>query len=130
MAHLSTIKLLRAWARWGIANNIDYPSMSPMFGERALKSPLYGIGHAPADVLEVEAIICGLEFPDRDALIQRYQRRKTWEQMAYRIGCEWRTAKKRTQCAEDEVHRRLTEKDCGYAGQMVNRAQALKTVTV
>lgn len=128
MAHLSTIKLLRAWARWGVANNIDYPSMSPMFGERALKSPLYGVGHAPADVLEVEGVICNLPFEDRVALIQRYQRKQTWEQIGERFGCDWRTAKKRTQMAEDEVHRNLTERSCGFVGAMVNKAQALKTV--
>lgn len=129
MAHISTIKLLRAWARWGIANNIDYPTMSPMFGERALKTPLFGIGHAPEDVLLVERVICSLCYEDRDALIQRYQRRKSWEQMAYRIGCDWRTAKRRTQQAEDEVHRKITEKACVDVGRMLNKAQDLKTVT-
>lgn len=100
-----------------------------MFGERALKTPLFGPGYAPPDVLEVESVICRLPFDDRDALIQRYQRKRTWEQMAERFGCDWRTAKRRTQAAEDEVHRKLNEKSCADVGPMVNRAQALKTVT-
>lgn len=100
-----------------------------MFGERALKSPLYGIGHVPDDVMLVEVIVCRIEFDLRDALIQRYQRKRTWEQMAERIGCGWRHAKKRTQAAEDEVHRKMSDKSCAHVGQMVNKAQALKTVT-
>ena len=109
MAHLSTIKLLRQWARWGIAHNIDYPSMSPMFGERALKTPLYGQGHTPEDVWQVEQIVCALPFDLRDVIIQRYCRHATWEQMGARMGANWRTAKKRTLQAEDAVHIRLTQ---------------------
>jgi hypothetical protein len=112
MRHLGTIRLLVEWARWGIANNIDYPSMSPMFGERALKSPLYGIGHIPPDVARVEYCVCLLEWIDREILILRYQRRLSYAEMGERIHRVKSVAIDRLRVAENELHRRLHEKYC------------------
>lgn len=107
MIPLSTVKLLRAWARWGEAHNIDYPSMSPMFGERALKTPLFGPGHASPDILEMEAVVCKLEACDRELIILRWQRHLDFHQMGKRLRISRWTARRRLQDAESEVHRLL-----------------------
>lgn len=129
MAHISTIKLLRQWARWGASNNIDYPSMSPMFGERTLKTPLFGPGETPLEVLEVERAVCRLHWGLRYALIQRYQRMATWEVIARRMNCDWRTAKGTVQRAEDDVHRNLSEMSCADVGHKLAFAQDSKAAT-
>lgn len=108
MIHLGTIQLLREWARWGEAQNISYPTMSPMFGERALKTPLYGAGHIPIDVWAVEQAVCRILWPQRNALILRYQRRLSFGEVGYRLGCHARTAKVRVRAAEDAVHHEIT----------------------
>jgi DNA-directed RNA polymerase specialized sigma24 family protein len=107
MAHLSTIKLLREWARWGEAHNISYPTLSPMFGERALKMPLFGIGHVPDDIMRIEQAVCAVEWLYRQAIILRYHRRMGYREMGRRINCDWRTARRRLKTAEDEVHHKL-----------------------
>lgn len=121
MAHISTVKLLVAWARWGQGQSIDYPSMSPMFGERALKTPLHGIGHIPPDVADVEAVVCKLEWFHRAALIARYQRRLNWTKMGEYFGTSWRSARKTVTQAED-----LVEKSLRSVGESVTNAQARK----
>lgn len=110
MIHLSTIRLLVEWARWGAAHNIGYPTMSPMFGERCLKSPLFGIGHIPEDVAKVEYAVCRLEWIDREILILRYQRRLTFVEMGVRISRSRWTARDRLRTAENEVHHELQRK--------------------
>lgn len=108
MAHISTVKLLVAWARWGQGQSIDYPSMSPMFGERALKTPLHGVGHIPPDVAEVEIAVCRLSYEDRETIIQRYARNLTFRQFAKHFGYSiWKASKKIRQ-AENEVERELS----------------------
>lgn len=129
MIHLSTIGLLREWARWGDANNLNYPSMSPMFGERALKTPLYGAGHIPADVWAVERAVCAILWAHRNALILRYQRRLSFGEVGYRIGCHARTAKARVRMAEDAVHHELTKKSCELSPTVVPFVRPSKTVS-
>jgi hypothetical protein len=124
MAHISTIKLLVEWARWGQAQSIDYPTMSPMFGERALKTPLYGVGHLPTDVFEVERAVCALDWRYRDALIARYQRKLTWAKMGQRMGRSWRTARRTVIEAEDFVQNALHN-----VGQSAKRAQDSNSVS-
>jgi hypothetical protein len=110
MAHLSTVRLLVAWANWGQGQSIDYPSMSPMFGERALKTPLHGSGHIPDDVAEVEAAVCLLEWFYRSALIYRYQRRLSFEAIAVKFGSkDYRYGRKIVTQAEDLVEKRLRD---------------------
>lgn len=109
MIHISTIRLLVEWARWGVAHNIGYPTMSPMFGERCLKSPLFGIGHIPDDVAKVERAVCALEWIDREILILRYQRRLSFSEMALRISRAKWTARDRLRTAENLVHYKLRE---------------------
>jgi|GEM_PF-5936831 len=104
MISLSTVKLLREWAKWGEAHNLDYPKMSPMFGERALKAPLYGIGHIPPDVMKVERAVCCLSPDDRDVIIYRYQWHMSFPQMGIRIGRTRWVAQRRLQRAEQAVH--------------------------
>ena len=107
MIPLSTIKLLRAWASWGQGQSIDYPSMSPMFGERALKTPLYGVGHVPEGIAEMEAAVCRLEFDQRYIIIQKWQRHRNWTQLSKMVGVSSWRIRKLLQAAEAEVHRQL-----------------------
>lgn len=114
MIHISTIRLLVEWARWGVAHNIGYPTMSPMFGERCLKSPLFGIGHIPDDVAKVERAVCALEWIDREILILRYQRRLSFSEMGERISRSKWTARDRLRAAENYVHIELQKKTCVF----------------
>ena len=125
MAHISTVRLLRDWARWGQAQSIDYPTMSPMFGERALKTPLYGVGHLPEGVAEVEKAVCELQWFHRDVLVARYQRHLSWAKIALRIGKSWRTARRAVIEAEDLIEKALRD---GH--QSVRKASDSKAVTM
>ena len=129
MISLSTIKLLREWARWGEANNIGYPSLSPMFGERALKTALFGIGHIPPDVMRTEIAVCRLTWEYRQVLILRYQRHMPWRQIANQVNRDWRTAKTMTQRAENEVHHNLSQNSCRIAPTKVGFAAEFRTVS-
>lgn len=113
MIHLSTVRLLREWGRWGEAHNIDYPTMSPMFGERALKSPLHGIGYVPDEIMRIEKAVCSLTFEHRDMIIQRYQRHLNFKKLGEWIGRDWRTARDRLKAAEHEVHIEFSGKKGG-----------------
>jgi hypothetical protein len=104
---LSTVKLLRAWSRWGEGQSIDYPSMSPMFGERALKTPLYGAGHIPDGIAEIEHAVCMLDFAERYIIIQRWCRHRSYRELALLVGVSvWRISGL-LKDAETEVHRQL-----------------------
>jgi hypothetical protein len=127
--NLSTIKLLREWAKWGEAQNICYPSMSPMFGERALKTALFGIGYIPPDVMRVEWAVCRLEWELRFVLILRYQRHLPWGRIGRCIDRDWRTAKARTQAAENEVHHKLNGNASLIVGRKVRFVRLFKTVS-
>ncbi len=127
--NLSTVQKLREWARWGEAHNICYPSMSPMFGERCLKTALFGIGHIPPDVLEVEWAVCRLEWELRFVLILRYQRHLPWSRIGRVIDRDWRTAKNRIQQAENEVHHKLTGETSHNVGRSVRFVRLFKTVS-
>ena len=70
----STRRLLIQWGRWGASSiHLGLPTMSPMFGERALKTPLYGPDDGPPDILETDKAVCRLEAQERIILIERYQ---------------------------------------------------------
>lgn len=120
MIPLSTVKLLRAWARWGESHSIDFPSMSPMFGERALKTPLFGVDHIPPDVLEMEYAVCRLHFDDRMIIIHRWQRRMSYRQIALRIGKSHSQIGSMLRLAEAEVHRQLEMGACVSEQPKVN----------
>ncbi len=107
MIPLSSMQLLRAWARWGESQGLGYPAMSAFFGERALKSPVFLAGAAPDGVLEVEMAVCALDVEDRDLIIQRWQRHMTFEQIAERHGYSRMTAARKLKAAESEFHRQL-----------------------
>jgi hypothetical protein len=118
MIPLNTIKTLRAWAAWGQGHSIDYPSMSPMFGERALKSPLYSSDYAPPDVYRMEITVCRLEPYDRGLIIQRWQRRCSYRQMAEMFHSSFKTIERDLKAAEAEVHR-LFDSNSGNLTQPV-----------
>ena len=80
----STVSLLKQWALWGAMQNIGYPKMSPMFGERALKTPLFGAGYCSPEVQQIERAVCRLEPGDRQLLIHKYQ----WHMRPMQIA-EW-----------------------------------------
>lgn len=90
-----------------------------MFGERALKTPLFGIGHAPDGVLEMERAVCQLTYDERSVLVQRYQRRLSHRKLAVFLGCSvWETGR-RIREAEESVHIEL-ERVYGLSGTPVH----------
>jgi DNA-directed RNA polymerase specialized sigma24 family protein len=121
---LSTIKLLREWARWGEGHSLDYSTMSPMFGERALKTPLFGVDHAPLDILRMELAVCRLEFDDRDIIIQRWQRKRSYREMGVSFGCSTWSINRRLRIAEAEVHRKLEDTYCTTKQEVIVMAYA------
>lgn len=126
MIPLSTIKLLRQWAAWGQGQSIDYPSMSPMFGERALKTPLYGVGHIPDGIAEMEMAVCSLDFDERYLIIQRWQRHRSYRELAKMVGVStWRVSRL-LKDAESEVHRTLdmVYAACAAKQTVLNQAHA------
>lgn len=74
---IGTFAMLSAWGRWGRGSNLGLPTLSPMFGERALKSPLYGEENPDPGVMAVDAIVCRLEPKDRSIVIRKFQHRWT-----------------------------------------------------
>lgn len=70
--------MLSAWGSWGRCVHIGLPRMSPMFGERALKTPLYGGDEGPPEMLEVDKAVCKIDPHERHLLIERYQWRTPW----------------------------------------------------
>ena len=107
MRPISTIRLLREWARFGQAHNIGYPTMSPMFGERALKSPLFGAGYIPPDIEAVELCVCLLEWRLRRPLILRYQRHFTHREIGILINRSHTNVRSLLSEAEDGVNQML-----------------------
>jgi hypothetical protein len=106
---LSTFKILRAWANWGQGHSLDYPSKSAMFGERTLKTPLYGAHEAPPDIYRMELAVCALEPYGRILIIQRWQRRASYRQIAKTVGLSFKTVDRDLKYAEAEVHRIFDE---------------------
>lgn len=103
--------------------------MSPMFGERALKTPLYGASHIPSEVAELERVVCQLEFTDRYIIIQRWQRHRSYRELARLIGVStWRIGKL-LKGAEAEVHRLLETPYCTAQTQRVYGVDSSKTVS-
>jgi hypothetical protein len=105
VSHLSsTHALLRAWGKWGAMENIGYPRMSPMFGERALKTPLFAVGYIPADVMDIENATRVVEPDERQLVIHRYQWHMTLSEIGKRIGCTKWSARRKIEAAEYAVH--------------------------
>jgi hypothetical protein len=102
---IGTIKALRAWSRWGESLSIDYPSFSPMFGERALKTPLYGKTHCPDGIAEMEHAVCMLSYDQRYLIVQYWCRRRTFGQLAEQVGVSRFRIHRMLKAAEAEVHR-------------------------
>jgi hypothetical protein len=128
--NLNTLRLLKLWASWGQGQSLGYPSHCPMLANRALKTPLYGIGHIPEGVMEMERAVCNLTYEDRDIIIQRWQRHKTYAQISERLGCSRWTIGRRIKEAESEVHRQLDAVyACSSAPTSVNLCSESKTVT-
>src|SRR5271165_4275225 len=105
MIPLNTLKALRAWASWGSSVYIDYPSYSAMFRERALKTPLYGAGHCPDGVAEMEHAVCMLDYDQRYLIIQYWCRKRTFRQLGQDVGVSTYRARQLLKAAESEVHR-------------------------
>ena len=105
--NLSTVQKLREWARWGEGQNIGYQSTSPMFGERALKSPLFGFGHIPEGVIEIEIAVCLLSWDERQIIILRWQRHRSYRQLAKCLQCSTWNIGRRLRAAECEIDRQL-----------------------
>ena len=129
MSRLSTVKLLWEWARWGQGQSIDYPSMSPMFGERTLKTPLYGTGDMPADVAMTEKAVCAVQLTARLLIIQKYQRHQKPAQIARDFHVSWWKAKRAIEQAEGEVDHVITQLLANDSNSGVYTPLGSKTVT-
>jgi len=104
MIPMSTHALLVAWGRWGAIENIGYPRYSPMFGERALKTPLFAVGYIPADVLDIENATKLIEPYERQLVIHKYQWRMSLKEIGERMGCTKWSARRKVEDAEYAVH--------------------------
>ena len=104
MIPLGTRAILLAWARWGAIQNLGYPALSPMFGERALKTPLHASTYAPPDVLEMDRAVGMVEAAERRMIIHRYLWRMTHTELADRWGCTRHKARHKLEAAEYAVH--------------------------
>ena len=76
-----------------------------MFRERALKMPLYGTGHCPDGVAEMEHAVCCLSFDQRYLIIQYWCRKRTFSQLAKQVGVSYFRVRQLLKAAESEVHR-------------------------
>ena len=95
-----------------------------MFGERALKSPLYGANDIPPDVMEVEQAVCRLDWEDRQVLVLRYQRHMSFPAIAQSMGLSRWSAKPRLKRAEDAVEYEI---NCAYAPKSIYLGSSSKT---
>lgn len=119
MRNPSTIELLKEWARWGHGSNVGYPSMSPMFGERCLKTPLYSSEDMPPDVWAIEQAVCRIKFYHRFLLILRYQRHLSYEDIGLRFDCSSRTARRHVEDAEYAVDHEILKKVASFVTKEV-----------
>jgi hypothetical protein len=69
---IGTHMLLKSWGAWGKGIHLGIPTMSPMFGERALKTPLYADSDPNPELASLDGIICRLEPEHRTLVIQKY----------------------------------------------------------
>ena len=68
---LGTHLLLSKWGSWG-SINLGLPSMSPMFGERALKTPLFSESDPDPELSKVDIAVCHIEATHRAIIIRKY----------------------------------------------------------
>lgn len=68
---LGTHLLLSKWGTWG-SINLGLPSLSPMFGERALKTPLYSESDPDPEMSSVDIAVCRIEPEHRGIIIRKY----------------------------------------------------------
>ncbi len=99
---------LQEWANWGRPPNIGYPQMSPMFGERSLKTPLYSPADCIAHIAEVERAICRIEPEERRLIIHRYIWRMTVRELAERWNVSRGTIWRKLEEAEGAVYHQLS----------------------
>lgn len=68
---LGTHILLSRWGHWG-SIHLGLPSRSPMFGERALKTPLYSASEPDPELSKIDAVVCRIEADHRSVIIRKY----------------------------------------------------------
>lgn len=126
MMALTVIGILRQWAKWGQGQSLGYPSGAAFFADRVQKSALFGSGDAPQDILEMERIVCMLEYTQRYLIIQRWQRHLSYRQLAKDLGVSTWRASRLLKDAESEVNRLYTSRACQpntdavYGGRLNN----------
>jgi hypothetical protein len=83
---LGTHLLLSKWGSWG-SINLGLPSMSPMFGERALKTPLYSESDPDPELSNCDIAVCHIESDLRAIIIRKYCWR--WSTRHFLRQYEW-----------------------------------------
>lgn len=105
--HMSVTSQLREWGAWGAMQNIGYATMSPMFGEVALKTPLHSHTSASPEVLKVDAAVRAIESSQRALLIEKYQLRMHWQEICNKWGWSRSTYFRNIEEAHDAVRKAL-----------------------
>jgi hypothetical protein len=103
--------------------------MSPMFGERCLKTPLYGADNGPPDLLETDQAVCRLERLERTLLIERYQWRWQVRQSMREHSWSSRRYYRQLEQALYAVRNELEKPYCAERNRMLNSPLASKTVS-
>jgi hypothetical protein len=88
---IGTHMLLKSWGAWGKGIHLGIPTMSPMFGERALKTPLYGDSDPNPELASLDAIICKIEPEHRILVIRRYGQQ--WKVKHFMLQLGWSSRK-------------------------------------
>jgi hypothetical protein len=94
---LGTDKLLQRWGRWGQGPNLGLPTMSPMFGERCLKSPIWGADAPNPEIELVSRAINKLKPEDRQFIQRKYM--LEWKVREFLAAYHW--------CAPGKYYRQL-----------------------
>ena len=91
-----------------------------MFGERALKTPLYGLEYIPPDIEITDKAVCAVDFYDRNVIILRYQRHLSFRELARKLEVKiWRVGKI-LNAAEAAIHHERKRIEDGLSSQSIH----------
>jgi DNA-directed RNA polymerase specialized sigma24 family protein len=83
--------------------------MSPMFGERALRSPVYGGASMPPDIAKIDAAIGGLDFYSYEVIRKYYVDGLNYRRLAKHFQVKLWSVSRILRDAEKAVHSHYTK---------------------
>jgi hypothetical protein len=100
--------------------------MSPMFGERALKTPLYSAAEPDPEMSRIDGIVCRLESEHRSLIIRKYCWR--WPTRQFMRSYAWTFNRYCLQLEQSiwAVHVELEANPLIYSQSYAMKAQARK----